>query len=347
MKPQKLLLLIFLFSYGVLYSQTDFRPGYIIKTNGDTIIGEIDYRGDLLMSSICKVRTAENAVSEYSPNDIIAYRYTDGKYYISRVLDDKNVFLEYLINGKVNIYYMRDVAGDHYYVDKKYMKLTELPFEEGIKHLDNKRVYYETTRHIGLLSLYMQDAPKIQAQIKSIRKPDHQNLIKLAEDYHNLVCQNEECIIYEKSAPLIQILPELLGGITRYSNIDDLNDKFYTQFGVIGHVRMPRTSEKLYFRTGLLFMRLNVDDEGKNIFKIPVQFEYIYPRGIFRPRIAYGFNFYTTDYRSVSVNLGSNIKLTENLFVSATSDIEFNSFALILPKDFLSYSLKLGVLVEF
>lgn len=315
--------------------------------SGDTLFGQIDYRGDLLMSSICKVRTSDHAVSEYSPNDLKAFRFTDGKYYVSRELNDESVFLEYLINGKVNIYYMRDEKGTHYYVDKNDMKLAELPYEEGVRYLDNKKVYYETTRHMGLLSLYMQDAPMIQAQIRSIRKPDHQNLIKLAEDYHNLVCKDEECIIYEKNAPLIQILPEILGGITRYSNVDDLNDKHYSQFGVIGHIRMPRTSEKLYFRTGLLFMRLNFDGDEKNIIKIPVQIEYIYPKGLFRPRLAYGFNFYTTDYRSVSINLGSNIKLTENLFISATSDIEFGSFALLLPKDYLSYSLKLGVLMEF
>jgi hypothetical protein len=58
----------------------------------------------------------------------------------------------------------------------------------------------------------MQDAPNLQSKINDIKKPGHQNLIKLAEDYHNAVCEGEKCIIYAKSAPLIKIITRINSG---------------------------------------------------------------------------------------------------------------------------------------
>jgi len=189
MKLNILILFGLLLSTEILNAQSDFRSGYIIKTTGDTIFGKIDYRGDLFMSRLCKFKDIDNSITEYSPNDIEAFRFLDSKYYVSRTIDNNKSFMEYLIKGKVNIYYMRDDKGGHYYIDKEDVRLTEIPYEEGIKYVDNKQVFYESTKHIGFLKYYMQDAPELQTRIQSVKKPDHQNLIKLAEDYHNAVLQ--------------------------------------------------------------------------------------------------------------------------------------------------------------
>jgi hypothetical protein len=141
-------------------------------------------------------------------------------------------------------------------------------------------------------------------------------------------------------------LPELVVGVIKYSNVEDLNDKFYMHTGIIGHVWMPRTSEKMYFRTGVLFSQLDFDGEKKNYFKIPCQLEYIFPKGFLRPRVAYGLNFYMPSHRTVSFDIGANIKLSETFFLSATSDIEFNPTMMIVPKSMLSYSLKLGLFLN-
>jgi hypothetical protein len=347
MKLKKLILFGLLIATRILNGQTDFRPGYIIKTTGDTIFGQIDYRDALLMSKVCKFKDKESEIAKYNPNDIIAFRFIDSKYYVSREINNRKVFLEYLIKGKINIYFMRDNNGDHYYLDKEDVKLTEMQYEEGIKYIDDKQVFYESTKHIGILSYYMQDAPNMQSEINAIKKPDHQNLIKLAKDYHNAVCDGEKCIIYEKSAPLIKILPELVVGVIKYSNVEDLNDKFYVHAGIIGHIWMPRTSEKMYFRTGVLLSQLYFNGEKENFYKIPCQFEYIYPKGIIRPRIAYGLNYYIPKYQTVSFDIGANIKLSETFFLSATSDIEFNPLIMIVPISMLSYTFKLGLFLSF
>lgn len=347
MKLNKLLLFGLLFFTGILNAQTDFRPGFVIENSGDTLFGQIDYRGDQLMSNICKFKNANNTIIEYYPNDIKAFRFTNSKYYVSREIEGKTKFLEYLIKGKVNIYYLRDVKGDHYYLDKEDVPLTEIPYEQGIRYVDDVQYFYESKKHIGVLGIYMQDAPEVQSRIQAMGKPEHDNLIHLAEDYHNAVCEGEQCIIFEKNLPpVIKIQPEIVGGAIHYSNVENLVEKFYVHAGLVCHVWMPRTSEKLYFRTGVLFSQLDYSSGVKNVYKIPFQFEYIYPSGLFRPRFAYGLNIYFPVYQSVSFNLGGNIKLTENLFLSVTSDVEFNPTLVILPKDLLSYSFMIGLFVN-
>ena len=346
MKLKPLVLLGLLLTSGILSAQTDFRPGYIVRTAGDTIFGHIDYRGDLLMSNVCKFKNKEKVVKEYYPSDIAAFRFIDSRYFVSREINDNVVFMEYLIKGKVNIYYRRDENGDHYYLDKEGVNLTEIPYEEGTKYVDGEEVFYKSKKHIGLLNYYMQDAPELQPRIQSLKKPKHQSLIKLAEDYHNAICEEEKCIIYDKKTPIIKVRPELVGGVIKYSNIDDLNDEFYMQTGIIGHFWLPRTNEKMYFRTGVLFSQLNFDGEHENYYKIPLQLEYIYPKGIIRPRLAYGLNFYRPRYQTVSFDIGTNIKLSETFFLSLTSDIEFNSTLLILPRSLFANSFKFGLFIN-
>lgn len=104
--------------------------GYVITNPGDTLFGEIDYRGDLLMGKLCRFKDNNGEEQEFLPAGIQGYRFIDSKYYISLEVNGRNVFLEYLINGKVSIYYLRDDAGDHYYIDKEGEVMKEIPYNE-------------------------------------------------------------------------------------------------------------------------------------------------------------------------------------------------------------------------
>lgn len=281
MKLKKIIFLGFLFLASSLEAQTDFRQGYVININSDTLKGVIDYRGDLLMSEICrfKINFTENEI-KYTPNDIIEYRFNDSKYFISREIEGKKVFLEFLIKGKVNIYYLRDDTGDHYFLEKDSSGLVEIPYEESIQSVDNKTYLYESKKHIGLLKYYMQDVPSFQSSIEKMGKPDHRSLVKIAENYHNKVCKDASCIIYEKKAPVLKISFEIAGGVcsgldydTRkpinkkyfqgetsagvysgfeYSTIGVVNNSYF-QTGIITHLCLFRSNENFYLRTGILY----------------------------------------------------------------------------------------------
>jgi hypothetical protein len=350
MPLRRLILLGFLISTRVLDAQTDFRPGYIINSVGDTLYGKIDYRSDLLMSTICKYQDVNNTIKEYAPNDIKGFRFIDSKYYVSKEINGTNFFLEYLIKGKVNIYYMRNNTGDHYYIDKEGVKLAEIPYEEGLKYVDGKEVYFRTTKHIGVINYYMQDAPQFKSRIEDLKKPDHEYLIKLAEDYHNAVCEGEKCIIYEKKFPFLKVNYEVIGGKIKSKNSGYY--KNYSQVGILANFWMPRANEKLYFRTGLLYSTLEADLETdhaqKAYYKIPIQIEYVYPTGIIKPALAYGMNIYGSFGNTVALMGGVNINLHKFVSLGIYYDIDFspNEDFQFLPKKILSQSISISFIVN-
>lgn len=347
MALSRLLIFGLFFLPGALYAQVDFRPGYVIKRSGDTLHGEINYRGDFFMSGVCKFRDANQQVYEYFPADLIGYRFINGKYYVSKELDGQFVFLEFLIKGELNIYYFRDNYGEYYYLEKEDLQLIEIPYEEEIRYVEDKRVLYSSKKHIGLLGLYMQDAPELLSRIEAIGKPEHKNLINLAEDYHNAVCDDQECVIFKRNIPFFRVHPEIAGGVLRFQNMEELHDRTYVQVGALMHIWMPRANEKLYLKTGVFYTRLYEAGEAYNVVKVPIQFEYLYPRGIFRPRFAYGITLYIPGFYACSLSLGGNIQLTEKLFFSANADFEFSpSKMFLLPKQFISYSPQFGIFMN-
>jgi hypothetical protein len=223
-----------------------------------------------------------------------------------------------------------------------------------------------STKHIGLLNYYMQDAPEFQSRIAKVGKPNHERLIKLAEDYHNVVCKDEACIIYEKKLPRLKLELEVIGGIVNYQNLgvsgnfqnfvgksfnqnlDDFNDKNYAQIGFLTNFWMPRVSEKLYFRTGMLYSTLASNNVSQAILKFPIQIEYVYPKGIFRPKMAFGINLYSPFYQSVAFMGGVNVKLHQSVYFVFNYDIDFNpneQFPLF-PENVLLQSVLTGFLFK-
>lgn len=348
MKIKYLLFLGFLFTIGQVYAQKDFRAGYVIKSSSDTLFGEIDYRGDLMMGERCIFRLNDKEKETvFSPNDILGYRFNDSKYFVSKNVDDKKVFLEFLVKGKVDIYYLRDYHGDHYYLGKEDSEIKKIPYKEGVSYVDNTPYQYKSTQHIGFLNYYMQDAPDFESRIASMGKPEHENLIRLAEDYHNKVCKDGGCIVYEKELPTFRIDIEIMGGVVDFINTD-FNNKKYFQAGVLGHIWMPRTSEKLYFRTGILYSNLETKTAHKSVYKIPIQIEYNYPKGIVRPKMAVGINLYRPFYLPVAFMGGVNITVYKSVFLSINYDVDFvpNEQFPIIPKEILSQSITAGFLMK-
>ena len=273
MKRNSLFLIFSLLIPLTLQAQTDFRPGYVIRMDGDTLFGHVDYRGDILMSRQCKFQGAvESEDRTYFPWEIAGYRFTDSKYYVSREVDGTNVFVEFLIKGEINIYYLRDDSGDRYFLNKQQGPLIEIPYEEGQKYRDEKQYYYQSTKHYGILKLHTQNAPSLVPQIMRIEKPSHENLIQLAQEYHEEVCEEGECIIYERQPPAAELKLELAGRLVHYRNkIDeagarsDLANLNYAQWGAYVHIGAPRINERFFFKTGLSVFPWTMSTEQPDI----------------------------------------------------------------------------------
>jgi hypothetical protein len=317
--------LFFLLLTEILHAQTDFRPGFVIKNSGDTLRGQIDYRGDVLMGLVCKFKDTKNTVTEYSPNDIAAFRFIDSKYYVSREVDGKMVFLEYLIRGKISIYYIRDDKGDRYFLDKEGVKLTEIPYKREVIYVDDKYLDFESKKHIGLLKYYTQDAPQFKTRIESMKKPEHENLIKFAKDYHKTVCKDEQCIVYERKQPGLKVNLEILAGVVNFANLEGLIDKNYAQGGFLLHFWLPRTNEKIYFKTGILFSQSPQLVRTRRPIKIPTHIGYLAPKtykirpsfsiGLLSPSYSGGFVVRLNKGLNIGIQGWANFFANDNIFI--------------------------------
>lgn len=363
MKIKKLLILAILFTTVKINAQTDFRTGYIINKNGDTISGEIDYRGDILMSKVCRFKPYyTDSITSYSPYDIKEFRFEKSKCYVSRNLESgERVFLEYLIKGKLNVYYFRDVENGYYLIDKEELPLKVIPpYKEKIKlREDGTRVLYQSKNHIGLLKLYTQDAPEIQNRIETIKSFDHQNLIQLAKNYHEIICKDEKCIIFEKKLPFIKPSIEFIYGKTVFFNSKYSDSIRINEYGLFLYLWMPRASEKLFFKTGFLYYQINYKDNNSIIYKIPIHIYYHYSYFNFVPSFFIGLNnyFYKSEYLwTMTSGVGLNYRFTERFLLTSNFAVELTPFSYALsdifmkPKSkyeiFKSYSFYFGIRID-
>ena len=185
----------------IAISQHDFREGYIVTLKNDTVYGLIDFSSPQNNARQCFFR--EDSLSEvrkHTPYELSAYAFNNSKYYISKRIpfaDSSQLFyLEYLIDGIINLYYFNDLGEDQYFIEKD-DQLYPLTNEKTVYKKDGKNYKKESKKYIGTLKWLMQDANQL---FKEIDKTDfnHLSLIQTTQDYHDMVCDDKECIVYYK-----------------------------------------------------------------------------------------------------------------------------------------------------
>lgn len=211
-------------SSSICFAQNDWKTGYIIKNQGDTIYGFIDNRDSKSNSMHCYFRkNANEEVQLFEPKYLTGYRIDDGNFYITKTVEksgvDTLIFLEFLVQGKVNVYHTRDDA-DRYYVEKdsKLYELKDTEVKRSIYDADTPKdsrytVYWENkNEYVGILTVLMQDG-EMQSDISKSRL-ETKSLIKIAKEYHEKVCTSEKCIIYEKAIKPMHITKVIYTGVS-------------------------------------------------------------------------------------------------------------------------------------
>jgi len=211
-------------------SDSEYKEGYIITSKGDTTKGFLFKHISRLASEKCIFKATINSKPKtYYPNEIAGYRFIDGKYYVSKEIKTdsttkKLIFLEFILKGKVNVYYYVDLI-EHYYIEKTPEDLVELTEEQKTFHDDEKgRSYYSTSRFKGKLKVLLSDCPAIYNEIQSTRLT-HQSLIKLTKDYNEKVC-GTDCIVYERKITSSKLKYGILMAYSK--NSYNFGDQFIT-----------------------------------------------------------------------------------------------------------------------
>jgi hypothetical protein len=221
-----------------LSSQRAIIPGFIIHNSGDTTYGFLKKQSGRAASSRCIYYSDKKGeATEYLPGQLKGYRYNNGKLYVSKAVthekDTALIFMEYLIKGVNSIYFSSDSRGEHYYIEKAGTRLVELSEELAI-YKDNTA---KPIKFRGKLRAIMADCDSIAPAIEKAEL-SHISLINLSKTYHNYVCPNDECIIYERKNNKVVIDHNFIIGVSsnkyNFANsiISDYRPCFQVGYGI-------------------------------------------------------------------------------------------------------------------
>lgn len=327
-------LIVFSILPFLVNGQTVFRPGYYITWDNDTIFGLVDYRGAVRNSRFCSFKENDNAETiRLEPKEIQAYRFTNDKYYVSKEIEvegeKKQIFLEMLVNGITNLYFLRYDEKDMYFLEKADGTIYTLVKDILTEYEKGKgMVSRETYKYVGQLKIAFADCWDILPMIKNVTL-SHQSLIEMTKKYHDCVCNEERCIIYEKKLPAlkVQIAPVVGMGMTTLKFHEGFFSKFENDnsispvFGILSTFTLPRTNYKLSFEVEALFKEENLHVSFNNYYEVFINtrriqpslgIKYNFPKGKLRPTLSGGgFGSFLMNPNTRTTIMVDNIQTTK------------------------------------
>lgn len=180
-------------------AQSNYKRGYILTNNNDTINGLIDFRTDKSNSSICRFKSSEHAPEQiYHPGEIKGYRFIEErKYYVSHTITIEkvtmNVFLEFLVQGIKNLYYYPGDL-DYYFFENEDGRMITLSRKIN-EIVDNK--LKNDLKYKGILGYVFRDCDPVLKKVENVGL-ERSSMIKLTKEYHDEMCTSgEECLVFE------------------------------------------------------------------------------------------------------------------------------------------------------
>jgi|GEM_PF-6969407 len=193
MKRFSLLFTSFLCLFCATVSGQQFKKGYVVTLEGDTIRGLLSYQSDKANAAECVLRRDEKAAREVlTPRRIKSYRYYEpARYYVSRTLmignEKKSVFLECLQEGPVSLFYFTDGGIDRYFLVTKAGAYYEIKREDLVKESGIWTTnQVKDVRYMETLAEIFGDCPKVKDDIRYVTI-DHSSLKAITKKY-NLNC---------------------------------------------------------------------------------------------------------------------------------------------------------------
>jgi hypothetical protein len=272
---------------------------------------------------------AENKTGElksFLPAEIKGYVIDDEKFYVSKEVYIDSIpvkfFLEYLLDGIADLYFLRHNNQDYYFLEKEGNMYNLTNEERQIKYTpqsvtESRRygaggVYMQRSRkYIGMLSIAFSDCPEIKDQIYSTDF-DFKQLINVTKEYHNKMCTEYQCIDYSKSTraklsvePFIGLVNTANGFQCSYQKINTTNFQFgvniriqplqshYVWNLIIGANFSENSFQKVFYHDLMDPLSPAELKVSYSIIRIPITIEYSLPGKKISPFI---FTSYTNAF---------------------------------------------------
>mgnify|MGYP001384162780 CR=1 FL=1 len=343
-----------------LHGQSEFRPGVIMAGSNDSVTGLIDYRNDIQNTLQCRFKADSVNSRIYRPFEIYGYRFTSGKFYISKYIRKKEktepFFVEFLVKGKKNLYYMRDESGGHFLIDYHQDTLTEVRYKVDHFHENGYDGIGESKIHQGYLKTYFNDCPSLSKDIERIQVPDINNMVSLTKKYNYLTCGDSGCIVFYKKPYRFRVDVEFRFGMIQYW---EYSKSFKPQYSGLAHFWIPHSNERMYLVAGFAYSELVNYNIKYSIYKVPLKFEYRFPYKVIVPRFEGGVNFMTIGDKYGLGILGLNFPMSAGVmiypgqFIGLNLGVEGEFFQLTAWDEFrtndvlFAYSIFAGICIRF
>jgi hypothetical protein len=330
----------------VTYGQKGYLPGYIIDNNSDTLRGIIKLQSDNKNSLSCDfIEDLNQSPHMYTPEQIKGYRINNRKYYVSKEITidsvKRKVFLEYLVAGIVDLYYMKDKTRELYFIQKDTV-LSPLTNEgsyvtsnsSGDNRDENESTFYNNSNQYKRVLKYLfRESPSTVKEINYTNFA-YKPLIKITKDYHNSICHDNKCIDYTKSTDRGIYVEPYAGVINSWMGLKNSKDLTYNimpYYGVQLRFKPFKGYSMWNILVGANYSTNNYlgDYDYKiaygmvtyriyskySIIRVPVTVDYSLSDNKLQPFISFSFNniiLTKTDYSVNRVDNGFNTSIDTN-----------------------------------
>lgn len=309
MKSYSIVVLLFFSICGSALA--DFREGYIITSEKDTLYGQVDYRSNTKNYKSCRFKS-ESGILEYSPKQIIGFGYLNDKYFTSAIIED--AFVEVLVDGELCLYKSNDA-----FLIRKQGEIYELKTKKIEIEVDGKKGFKQDTKWRGIITYLTSDCSHLFDESQNKLELNEKSLTKLSIQYNE--CGESEFTIYKKNKPWTKIDLGVSIGVAnstikvndqlnQYSYLDNSYSSLDPIVGILLGISSPRISEKISFQGELYYIQSS--------YSSLVEFNDTY-------RIEYHDTF--IDLSTISVPLSLRLILLKRgilLFVQAGINYDYN-----------------------
>ncbi|MDO6390580.1 PorT family protein [Pontibacter sp. BT731] len=250
---------------GVLLSvpvaaQSDYKPGYVVLPQGDTLQGQVSYRTDALGKTIGFKRDGQSTTASYTANDLAGYGFPGDRNFRTRTLDHADtlaaeyVFMQELVRGTMSLYVYKGT----YFVDKRDSS------EKLHKLYITKETYVNTygitaqrdiNHYVRTLNTLMQDCFEMFQRVERVKLAE-KSLVDLITAYNTCAGDPQEQITFKESKKWFAIRPGVVAGMShtslhfsakdeRYLHLDhaEFNSNTHPTFGLALLLYSPRINQ--------------------------------------------------------------------------------------------------------
>lgn len=325
-------LLIIVLNSTPVFSQKNFREGYVIKTNGDTINGIVEVENRKIPTQNLSFKSSDITLPRIlTSENIKAYGYKNGNHFELKRIDGQKLFVECYIKGKIALY----TYGKKIFVEKNNKDIIELKKGEvtiySIKGQANYKNYQE------FLIEFTSDVEGFN--FPETAQLDADELIPIISKYNNL--SNSPVLVFNRSVEpemflegsilsskkitrfgfyssvkLTQSLLNISGqNFDQFDAIDNFN-KSWAVGGLFSH-QISRMNKNIFVNAEVLLSKKNSSYQleisrkypsethyynlhsNPLLISIPISIQYFFPSNLFSPYAKGGFTY--------NVNLNNEI----------------------------------------